>query len=81
MRGAIKSMQVEEDDRSQKSQASGGVFGLFKGLVGGKTLTDEDIAPILEKLKDHLIAKNVASDVSIKLCDSVGAKLVGKVSK
>lgn len=35
--------------------------------------------PVLEKLKDHLIAKNVASDIANKLCDSVAAKLEGKV--
>lgn len=37
--------------------------------------------PVLEKLKDHLIAKNVATDISHKLCVSVAAKLEGKVSK
>lgn len=37
--------------------------------------------PVLDKLKDHLIAKNVAADISHKLCVSVAAKLEGKVSK
>jgi len=36
---------------------------------------------VLDKLKDHLIAKNVAADISHKLCVSVAAKLEGKVSK
>lgn len=35
--------------------------------------------PALDKLQDHLIAKNVASDIAKKLCDSVAAKLEGKV--
>jgi signal recognition particle receptor subunit alpha len=36
--------------------------------------------PVLEKLKDHLITKNVAADIAHKLCDSVATKLEGKVS-
>ena len=36
---------------------------------------------VLDKLKDHLIAKNVAADIAHKLCVSVAAKLEGKVSK
>lgn len=38
-----------------------------------------DMNPVLEKMRDHLIAKNVATDIAAKLCDSVAAKLEGKV--
>lgn len=58
---------------------SGGVFSLFKGLVGSKNLTRDEMQPALEKLRDHLIGKNVASDIANKLCDSVAVKLEGKV--
>ena len=37
------------------------------------------MAPVLDKLKDHLISKNVATVISGKLCDSVKVKLEGKV--
>jgi signal recognition particle receptor subunit alpha len=53
---------------------------MCRGLVGSKNLTYEDMQPVLEKLKDHLIAKNVAADIAHKLCDSVATKLEGKVS-
>lgn len=56
-----------------------GMFSLFKNLVGGKVLTTDDLQPVLEKLKDHLIGKNVASEIAIKLCQSVETKLEGKV--
>lgn len=36
--------------------------------------------PCLEKLRDHLISKNVAADIAVKLCDSVATKLEGRVS-
>ena len=33
----------------------GGMFSMFKNLVGSKTLTKEDLKPALEKMKDHVI--------------------------
>lgn len=36
--------------------------------------------PALEKLKEHLVAKNVAVEIATKLCDSVSSKLEGKVN-
>lgn len=88
----VESSSEEEDDdddeeeqqqtiqqQNQKPTKSRGMFSLFKGLVGSKNLTQEDMKPTLEKLKDHLISKNVAADIAIKLCDSVAAKLEGKV--
>ncbi|XP_040901777.1 signal recognition particle receptor subunit alpha [Toxotes jaculatrix] len=79
----------EEDERvvvnettktsSKKGSSFGGMFGMLKGLVGSKSLTREDMEPVLEKMKDHLIAKNVAADIASQLCDSVAKKLEGKV--
>lgn len=91
MKGVIKDLEVEssdddyedddeEEEVQQKSpKSSKGVFSMFRGLVGSKNLTSESMAPILEKLKDHLIAKNVAADIALKLCDSIAKKLEGKV--
>ncbi|KAK2846985.1 hypothetical protein Q5P01_009984 [Channa striata] len=64
---------------SKKGGSFGGMFGMLKGLVGSKSLTREDMEPVLEKMRDHLIAKNVAADISSQLCDSVAKKLEGKV--
>jgi signal recognition particle receptor subunit alpha len=52
---------------------------IFRGLVGKKNLTAADMDPVLEKLKEHLVAKNVAIEIATKLCDSVSSKLEGKV--
>ena len=62
-----------------KSKGAWGVFGSLINVVAGAPLTAEQMAPALEKLKEHLISKNVASEVADKLCHSVGAKLEGKV--
>lgn len=56
-----------------------GFFAAFKNLVGSKKLTANDVAPVLDKMREHLIAKNVAADIADKLCQSVASKLEGKV--
>ncbi|XP_034722748.1 signal recognition particle receptor subunit alpha [Etheostoma cragini] len=82
-------MEVEEEEKlvinetsktsSKKGGGFGGMFGMLKGLVGSKSLTREDMESVLEKMREHLIAKNVAADISSQLCDSVAKKLEGKV--
>jgi len=70
-----------EEHAGEKPQSSsgGGLFSMFKGLVGNKPLTREDLEPVIAKLRDNLIAKNVASDVAVNLCESVSSKLEGSV--
>ena len=48
--------------------------------MGSKTITKENVTPVLSQLKDHLVGKNVAADIAAKLCDSIALKLEGKVS-
>ncbi|XP_062894294.1 signal recognition particle receptor subunit alpha isoform X2 [Mobula hypostoma] len=72
--------EVQEiSDTSAKKGGIGGMFGMLKGLVGSKSLTPELMAPVLDKMKDHLIAKNVAADIALQLCESVAKKLEGKI--
>nr|XP_055030454.1 signal recognition particle receptor subunit alpha isoform X1 [Misgurnus anguillicaudatus] len=65
--------------KGAKKGGFGGMFGMLKGLVGSKNLSQEDMEPVLEKMRDHLIAKNVATEIASQLCDSVAKKLEGKV--
>ena len=88
-RGNVKRIETseseEEEDEEEvqttkKGQSKGyGMFSMFKTLVGQKNVTRENMQPILDKLKDHMIAKNVAADIADKLCESVAKKLEGKV--
>ncbi|XP_028321237.1 signal recognition particle receptor subunit alpha isoform X1 [Gouania willdenowi] len=64
---------------SKKAGGFGGMFGMLKGLVGSKNLTQADMEPVLDKMRDHLIAKNVAAEIASQLCDSVAKKMEGKV--
>ncbi len=55
-----------------------GFFGnLLRGLTG-RTLDAGDLEPVLAGLQDHLVKKNVASDVAKQLCLSVQSSLMGK---
>ncbi|XP_018331760.1 signal recognition particle receptor subunit alpha homolog [Agrilus planipennis] len=91
MKGTIKDLEVESSSEEEEEEledvthpkktekSKGGMFSLFKSLVGAKNLKAEDMKSVLDKMKDHLIAKNVAADIALKLCDSVASKLEGKV--
>lgn len=58
--------------------ATGGVFSFFKSITGQKELADKDLEPVMSKMKDHLVNKNVAAEIAGTLCESVQRSLVGK---
>ncbi|KAK6105911.1 SRP54-type protein GTPase domain family protein [Brugia pahangi] len=74
-------LDVNEDMNDEVNEENGhdGWFSAFRSLVGNKKLTAEDIKPVLDKMRETLIAKNVAADPAEKLCQSVEVKLEGKV--
>ncbi|KAF2116873.1 signal recognition particle, alpha subunit, N-terminal-domain-containing protein [Lophiotrema nucula] len=55
----------------------GAIGGLFRNVVGGKTLTKEDLAKSLRGMEDHLLKKNVAREAAVRLCESVERDLTG----
>ena len=76
----LESVEYEEVSVEEVSgKSEGGIFSMFSNLVGSKPLTREDLEPVLAKLKDNLIAKNVASEVAESLTESVMVKLEGSV--
>jgi len=79
MRGEVKGLAVEElDIDSNTSATSSSMLSMFKTLVSQKELTEASIDPILQKYKDNLISKNVASEIATKLISAVKNKLVGQ---
>ncbi|VDO75087.1 unnamed protein product [Onchocerca flexuosa] len=69
----------DENDGMNEGKIQDGWFSSFRSLVGNKKLTAEDIKPVLDKMRETLIAKNVAAEPAEKLCQSVEVKLEGKV--
>ncbi|KAF1963201.1 P-loop containing nucleoside triphosphate hydrolase protein [Byssothecium circinans] len=55
----------------------GAIGGLFRNVVGGKTLTKEDLANPLKGMEEHLLKKNVAREAAVRLCEGVEKDLIG----
>ncbi|PFH50054.1 hypothetical protein AMATHDRAFT_177726 [Amanita thiersii Skay4041] len=71
--------KVADERAVTSTSGSMGTLGsLFARLTGSKVLTEQDLRPVLEGMKQHLMNKNVAKDISEKVCEGVGESLVGK---
>ncbi|KAJ7090258.1 signal recognition particle binding protein [Mycena belliarum] len=67
------------DSKATSTSGSLGALGsLFSRLTGSKVLTEQDLKPVLEGMKQHLMKKNVAREIADKVCEGVGESLVGK---
>ena len=60
------------------SSSLGALGSIFARLTGSKVLTEDDLKPVLEAMKQHLMKKNVAKEISENICEDVGQSLVGK---
>ena len=62
----------------QSTSSLGALGSVFARLTGSKVLTDQDLKPVLEGMKQHLMKKNVAMEIADKICEGVGESLLGK---
>ena len=70
---------AKEKDGSKGRSAAAGMWSFFGGIaLGGRELTRSDIEPVVAKFGKHLQEKNVAVDITERLCESVTESLVGK---
>jgi len=76
-RGGGKNLGTYGSGASTSSKAGGGVFSYFNSLTGTAEITEETIAPVLEKMRFHLSGKNVAAEIAEKICGAVGESLLG----
>lgn len=44
-----------------------------------QALTRAEVDPVLDKLREHLITKNVAAEVATQLCKSVAVQMEGQI--
>jgi signal recognition particle receptor subunit alpha len=80
----LASAEAEKAAAAQK-EAKGGLFGsgvnaisgLFRNVVGGKTLTQDDLDKAMKGMEDHLLRKNVAREAAVRLCEGVEKELIG----
>jgi signal recognition particle receptor subunit alpha len=75
-----KSNTTEAQTSSEPSglfgSASTRITGLFRNVVGGKTLSKQDLQQPLQQMQNHLLEKNVAREAAERLCKSVEADLL-----
>lgn len=82
----IEEEEEEEDDEDEQvtkesikeAGAGSGMFSFLKSMTGSRELTADTLDPVLSDIKEHLIKKNVASDIAEHLCQSVRSNLLGK---
>lgn len=79
---------ILEGASSQKPQPSslsagvmgsslGAISGLFRNVIGGKTLTKLDLDKPMKGMEEHLLKKNVAREAAVRLCEGVERELIG----
>ncbi|KAF7185285.1 Signal recognition particle receptor subunit alpha-like [Pseudocercospora fuligena] len=70
--------KVEKLDSGLLGSASSKITGLFRNVVGGKTLSKDDLKQPLVQMQNHLLEKNVAREAAERLCASVEADLLNQ---
>ena len=74
-----KALQLQQETTTNAKSGSLGALGnIFARLTGSKVLSEEDLKPVLESMKQHLMKKNVAREIADRICEGVGEGLVGK---
>lgn len=58
--------------------ASSKITGMFRNVVGGKTLSKEDLKQPLLQMENHLVEKNIAREAAVRLCQSVETDLLNQ---
>ena len=74
-----RALGANSNKENKPAQGSLGTLGsLFARFTGSRVLSEDDLNPVVEGMKRHLMEKNVAKDIAEKVCEGVGESLVGK---
>lgn len=81
----VHDILASAQSKSSNSASSGGIVntglstlsGLFRNVVGGKTLTREDLERPMDGMEKHLIKKNVAPEAAVRVRQGVENELIG----
>ena len=72
-----KNAQTPSSNSGVLGSSFGAISGLFRNVIGGKTLTKEDLEKPMKGMEEHLLKKNVAREAAVHLCNSVEKELIG----
>lgn len=78
--GKLSTKDAASEGSSKKAGALSSFFSRLSTSAGlsSKAIAAEDLVPVMNVMREHLMNKNVARDIADKICDSVSASLVGK---
>jgi signal recognition particle receptor subunit alpha len=69
---------TEEPSSGLLGTASSKLSGLFRNVVGGKTLSKQDLQQPMQQMRTALLEKNVAAEAADRLCTSVETDLLNQ---
>ena len=72
---------VDSDKEVEQSSFFKKIVGSVQKVIGNKSLTEEDLKPVLTAFKQRLMEKNVALEVADKITESVGQTLLETKTK
>lgn len=75
--GMLASAESQKAAGARAGAGAGVISGLFRNVVGGKTLTKEVLGKAMKGMEDHLLRKNVAREAAVRLCEGVEKELTG----
>lgn len=70
--------ETETEEEVESATFTSGLWSRFQSLAGTKALTEDDLAPGIGSMREHLIGKNVAVNIAEDICQSVTQELVGQ---
>jgi signal recognition particle receptor subunit alpha len=73
----VKKESSAETPKGLVGSGFSAIGGLFRNVVGGKTLTKADLDKAMKGMEDHLLRKNVAREAAVRLCEGVERELIG----
>eukprot|EP01123_Difflugia_compressa_P010156 TRINITY_DN3652_c0_g1_i1.p1 TRINITY_DN3652_c0_g1~~TRINITY_DN3652_c0_g1_i1.p1 ORF type:complete len:603 (+),score=143.57 TRINITY_DN3652_c0_g1_i1:125-1933(+) len=71
------SSDEDEPQQAASTPQKSGLLKYFSNFIN-RELTEKDLEPVMLQISNHLITKNVAAEISEKLCASVTQNLIGK---
>ncbi|KPI36931.1 Signal recognition particle receptor subunit alpha [Cyphellophora attinorum] len=76
----LRKADQEKSDAAQNGASSriSAISGYFRNIVGGKTMSKEELDKPLRAMEEHLMKKNVARDAALRLGQGVQSEMVGK---
>ncbi|GMG21918.1 unnamed protein product [Ambrosiozyma monospora] len=73
----LSSKAAPSSKKADSSSATSKPFGFLRNIIGGKTITKEDINKVKNALSHHLVKKNVSPNIANSLISEIEKELIG----